>query len=59
LKIPWLSVNQTWLLLLRAVPTPVLALEVQRAEIPGAPGAKRFGVCMLFPTFHDDSFNHL
>jgi hypothetical protein len=30
LKIPWLNVNQTWLLSLRAVPTPVFALEVQR-----------------------------
>jgi hypothetical protein len=28
-------------LLLSAVPTPVLALEVQRAAIPGLPGAER------------------
>jgi hypothetical protein len=26
---------------LRAVPTPVLALDVQRGKIPGAPGANR------------------
>jgi hypothetical protein len=49
LKIPWLSVNQTRLLSLRAVPTPVLALEVQRTGIPGPPGAERIGPCMLFP----------
>jgi hypothetical protein len=36
---PWLTVNQTLLALLRAVPAPLLALEVQRAEIPGHPGA--------------------
>jgi hypothetical protein len=40
-------VNQTWLLLLRAVPTPVLALEVQRAGIPGPPGALRFDVIVI------------
>jgi hypothetical protein len=40
LKIPWLNVNQTRLWLLNAVPTPVLALEVQRGAMPGAPGAK-------------------
>jgi hypothetical protein len=32
-------VNQTRLLLLKAVPTPVLALEVQRGSMPGDPGA--------------------
>ncbi len=40
-RMPWLSVNHTRLCRLRAVPTPLLALEVQRAEIPGQPGAKR------------------
>jgi hypothetical protein len=39
---PWLKVNQTRLLLPRAVPTPVLALDVQRAGIPGPPGAEQF-----------------
>src|SRR6476661_4048519 len=38
---PWLSVNHTRLCRLSAVPTPLLALEVQRGEIPGQPGAKR------------------
>jgi hypothetical protein len=32
-------VNQTRLVWLRAVPTPVLALEVQRGAMPGQPGA--------------------
>src|SRR5579863_937320 len=36
---PWLRVNQTRLCWLRAVPTPVFALEVQRGGIPGQPGA--------------------
>src|SRR4051794_14332079 len=36
---PWLSVNQTRLASDRAVPTPDLALDVQRAGRPGAPGA--------------------
>jgi hypothetical protein len=36
---PWLKVNQIRLLPLRAVPTPDLALEVQRAGIPGDPDA--------------------
>ena len=36
---PWLSVNQTRLAKLNAVPTPLLALEVQRGVIPGQPGA--------------------
>src|SRR4051812_10976152 len=36
---PWLSVNHTWLCAVSAVPTPLFALEVQRAAIPGAPGA--------------------
>jgi hypothetical protein len=43
LKMPWLNVNQTRLWLLMAVPTPVLALEVQRAGIPGPFGAERSG----------------
>src|SRR5207253_4089894 len=38
---PWLSVNHTRLLAPRAVPTPVLALDVQRGGIPGHPGAYR------------------
>src|SRR5437016_13485923 len=38
---PWLSVNHTRLCRLSAVPTPDLALEVQRGSIPGQPGAKR------------------
>src|ERR1051326_5253084 len=38
---PWLTVNQTLLCWLRAVPAPVLALEVQRGGMPGQPGAKR------------------
>src|SRR5690348_7181843 len=36
---PWLSVNHTWLGAVSAVPTPLFALEVQRAGMPGAPGA--------------------
>src|SRR4051812_26516411 len=36
---PWLRVNQTRLIKLRAEPTPVLALDVQRGGIPGCPGA--------------------
>src|SRR5919198_6090588 len=38
---PWLSVNQTRLCRFSAVPTPDLALDVQRGSIPGHPGAKR------------------
>jgi hypothetical protein len=37
---PWLSVNQTRLSRLTAVPMPLFALDVQRAGIPGQPGAK-------------------
>jgi hypothetical protein len=37
-------VNQTRLWLLKAVPSPVLALEVQRAGMPGPFGAERLGV---------------
>ena len=44
LKTPWLNVNQTRLWLLKAVPSPVLALEVQRAGRPGPFGAERLGV---------------
>src|SRR6266568_2859396 len=36
---PWLMVNQTRLAAESAVPTPLLALDVQRAGIPGAPCA--------------------
>ena len=36
---PWLRVNQTRLTAERAVPTPLLALEVQRGGMPGQPGA--------------------
>jgi hypothetical protein len=32
-------VNQTWLSRLTAVPKPLFALDVQRAGIPGQPGA--------------------
>ena len=32
-------VNQIWLIAVSAVPMPVFALEVQRASIPGHPGA--------------------
>jgi hypothetical protein len=45
---PWLNVNQTRLLLLRAVPTPTFALEVQRGVMPGAPGAESFGASKIF-----------
>jgi hypothetical protein len=40
---PWLMVNQIWPVGESEVPTPLLALDVQRAGIPGAPGAF-FGV---------------
>src|SRR5690349_4637607 len=36
---PWLMVNQTRLSFPTEVPTPLLALEVQRAGMPGQPGA--------------------
>jgi hypothetical protein len=36
---PWLSVNQTRLAGRSDVPSPVLALVVQRGGIPGQPGA--------------------
>ena len=38
---PWLSVNHTRLCGFSAVPMPDFALDVQRGEIPGHPGAKR------------------
>src|SRR5512135_357372 len=44
---PWLSVDQTWLAKLNAVPTPHLALEVQRGVIPGRPGADCVSVSVL------------
>ena len=37
-EMPWLSVNQTRLSRLTAVPMPLLALDVQRAGSPGQPG---------------------
>jgi len=43
-------VNQTWLSLLNAVPTPTFALDVQRAAMPGPPGARRadlFGLSVV------------
>src|SRR5258708_31746439 len=36
---PWLKVNHTRLMTAGAVPTPLFALEVQRAGMPGCPGA--------------------
>ena len=36
---PWLRVNQTAAVAPSAVPTPLLALDVQRAGMPGQPGA--------------------
>src|SRR5580765_1128953 len=36
---PWLSVNHTRLAAPSAVPRPLFALDVHRAEIPGQPGA--------------------
>src|SRR5436190_3536499 len=36
---PWLIVNHTWLAGLSAVPTPLLAADVQRGSWPGQPGA--------------------
>src|SRR5580698_1801089 len=44
---PWLSVNHTLLCWFRAVPTPDLALEVQRGAMPGHPGAKRSEVSLM------------
>jgi hypothetical protein len=41
-------VNQMGLAWLSAVPAPVLALEVQRGGMPGAPGAQRFDVLIMF-----------
>jgi hypothetical protein len=41
---PWLSVNHTRLTAPSAVPTPLLALEVQRAGTPGQPGAFERGM---------------
>jgi len=38
---PWLVVNQTLLLRLSDVPTPVFELDVQWGSIPGHPGARR------------------
>ena len=45
---PWLMVNQRGLAWLSAVPTPVLALEVQRAGMPGPPGAQRVDFLIMF-----------
>src|SRR5438067_13855740 len=40
---PWLSANHTRLEAVSAVPTPLLALDVQRGGMPGQPGAKTSG----------------
>src|SRR3954469_13275999 len=40
---PWLNVNQARLSRLTAVPRPLLALDVQRAGMPGHPGANTVG----------------
>jgi protein-L-isoaspartate(D-aspartate) O-methyltransferase len=45
---PWLVVNHTRLLEVKAVPTPLFALDVQRGSIPGHPGAKRTVSLTLF-----------
>src|SRR5262249_36795422 len=58
---PWLSVNQTRLAAPRAVPRPFLALDVQRAGIPGQPGAKstlRSGGCFMIATISADRSGH-
>src|SRR5207237_3606914 len=47
-RMPWLMVNQRGLAWLSAVPTPVLALEVQRAGMPGPPGAQRVDFLIMF-----------
>ena len=39
--------NQTLLCWLRAVPAPLLALEVQRGGMPGPPGAYREGEAFM------------
>jgi hypothetical protein len=44
---PWLSVNQMRLAGDSAAPTPLLALDVQRAGIPGAPSARVGGVAAM------------
>src|SRR5579872_4830058 len=49
---PWLSVNHTRLLRFSAVPMPILALEVQRGSIPGAPGAWRSELLTMFESSH-------
>src|SRR5437016_189239 len=50
---PWLIVNQIRLLAVSAVPTPVLALEVQRAGDPGAPGGSNAHLFTIIPRlFH-------
>src|SRR6185312_367291 len=48
---PWLMVNQTRLLALAAVPTPLLALDVHRGEIPGAPGGTIERPVMVVPCY--------
>jgi hypothetical protein len=45
---PWLSVNQTRLEGLSAVPTPDLALEVQRGAMPGPPGGLLESLIVFF-----------
>jgi len=44
---PWLMVNHTRLAGLRDVPTPLFALDVQRAGLPGHPGAYIGSVIVL------------
>lgn len=53
---PWLMVNQIRLLRVKAVPAPVLALEVQRAEIPGQPGAYRSSLTGFILDFYKVRF---
>jgi hypothetical protein len=52
-------VNHTWLLRLKAVPTPVFALEVQRGGIPGHPGANVFVGLMLTWIAAGSAINYL
>jgi len=49
LRIPWLIVNQTRLSARAAVPTALLALDVQRGGIPGDPGGAVKSVNRHYP----------
>jgi hypothetical protein len=51
-----MTLNQTQPLSLRVVPTPVLALEVQRGLVPGAPKALEFSVGFM-GVFFDEQKN--